>query len=114
LAIKYAYPRIKNTARRFAVRNINGFQISSTGFLVDSGLVKIGDNKMTCSCVPCKQCNGTGTIWISFSGEYLGSHRCDDLDEMDGCEFCDGTGVESWCDECTSRFQDEQDAEWRE
>ena len=62
---------------------------------------------MPCECIPCPQCNGTGTIWISFSGEYLGSHRCDDLDEMDGCEACGGSGVDSFCDECLDSDEEE-------
>lgn len=55
---------------------------------------------MPCKCTPCSQCKGTGTVWVSFSGEYLGHSRCDDLDEMYECESCDGTGIDSYCDEC--------------
>jgi len=28
---------------------------------------------MTCSCVSCKECKGTGNVWVSFTREYLGS-----------------------------------------
>jgi len=64
---------------------------------------------MTCKCIPCAECDGTGVIWYSFSGKYLGNHRCDDLDEMDVCPDCDGSGVAEICDECLEGYEDEDD-----
>jgi RecJ-like exonuclease len=58
-----------------------------------------------CSCVPCPECGGTGDVWWSFSGRYLGRFRCDDLDERDTCSECDGTGLLEMCQACL-------DAEW--
>ena len=61
---------------------------------------------MSCNCVRCDECGGSGRVWYSFYGEYLGRYRGDDLDEMDTCPECEGYG---WflCDEC---MLDEQEA----
>lgn len=61
---------------------------------------------MVCKCVSCGDCNGTGTIWVSMSGEYLGNNRCDDFDELESCDECGGSGVIEYCDECTDGFED--------
>lgn len=58
---------------------------------------------MACTCTPCKECNGTGHIWFSFTREYLGRHRCDDLDNLETCEECHGSGVDEICDECREK-----------
>lgn len=60
---------------------------------------------MACECVRCSECGGTGDVWFSFpgptnGGRYLGNHRCDDLDEMDTCPYCDGQGVTEVCYDC--------------
>lgn len=61
---------------------------------------------MTCTCVPCSVCGGTGSIWLDFNGRFLGSHRSDDLDEMDVCEDCGGSGIVETCDECLDTRDD--------
>ena len=66
---------------------------------------------MGCKCVPCDECDGTGTVWFSFSGEYLGNNHCDDLDELDTCEECGGSGIAELCSECREyeeRYEEEQ------
>jgi len=55
---------------------------------------------MTCKCVICGECMGNGRVWRSFSGKYLGNNRCDDLDDMESCPDCDGSGITEICDEC--------------
>lgn len=60
---------------------------------------------MSCKCVTCGECGGSGTVWISFSGKYLGNHRCDDLDEMERCEECEGSGLTELCDECRDELE---------
>lgn len=55
---------------------------------------------MDCKCIVCDECGGTGNIWVTHSGEYLGKSRQDDQDELDVCEECCGTGIEIECDEC--------------
>lgn len=53
-----------------------------------------------CKCVSCSACGGTGSIWVDFRGRYLGNYRSDDLDEMDICDECGGSGTAEVCDHC--------------
>lgn len=53
-----------------------------------------------CQCVTCADCRGTGTVWYSFEGRYLGNGRCDDLDDLRRCDMCEG-GIVQQCDRCT-------------
>lgn len=64
---------------------------------------------MTCKCEPCQECNGSGHVWFAFGGQYLGRHRCDDMDELETCPECHGSGISEMCDECTEK---EASAEW--
>jgi hypothetical protein len=69
-----------------------------------------------CKCVSCGECGGSGTVWRSFSGKYLGNNRCDDLDDLEQCEDCGGSGLTEMCDECRDKMQEEQEREeeyWR-
>lgn len=63
-----------------------------------------------CTCVHCDECGGSGNVWFSFNHKYLGRYRCDDLDELETCESCRGSGIEEMCDHCREL---EDDAEWR-
>lgn len=56
--------------------------------------------KQECKCTSCSECNGTGNVWFSFTGKYLGKSRCDDLDNLESCEECSGSGVYIACDRC--------------
>ena len=69
---------------------------------------------MTCKCVTCPECNGTGNVWYSFSGEYKGPNRCDDLDEMDCCQECGGDGLSELCDECRDALEEYERKEFEE
>ena len=62
---------------------------------------------MSCSCIQCDECEGTGSIYVSFTGEYLGKNRCDDMDEMETCDECDGSGLEELCYECREKEEEE-------
>lgn len=54
-----------------------------------------------CRCVNCGECRGSGSVWFAFGGkEYLGNSRCDDLDELETCEGCGGSGIVETCDRC--------------
>ena len=64
---------------------------------------------MVCNCTSCPDCGGSGSVWRAWDGEYLGNHRCDDLDEMTSCDNCGGSGIESVCEEC--RFLAEKEEE---
>ena len=55
---------------------------------------------MNCECIDCPACKGKGTIWVSMSGRYLGVSRKDDLDQMETCESCDGSGIVEICYAC--------------
>jgi RecJ-like exonuclease len=61
---------------------------------------------MTCQCVQCEECKGSGSVWRSFSGKYLGRHRCDDMDELETCEECRGSGVTETCEECQMKIEE--------
>lgn len=64
---------------------------------------------MACECIICPECDGFGSIWISFSGKYMGKHRCDDFDEMDTCPECCGDGLLYTCYECAQKWEDGED-----
>ena len=74
--------------------------------------------EQTCRCVRCGECNGTGTVWFTFGsalyggGQYLGSSRCDDLDEMETCGECRGSGISEECENCADHREMEQDASY--
>lgn len=57
-----------------------------------------------CECVTCHECRGGGSVWYSFGGPgrgtYLGTHRWDDLDEIETCDVCGGYGITEKCDRC--------------
>jgi len=53
-----------------------------------------------CTCVSCPDCGGSGHYYVDRRGRYLGQHRGDDLDEMETCEECGGSGVSEVCYEC--------------
>lgn len=67
---------------------------------------------MACECVVCAECRGSGTVWFAFpgpdnGGKYLGNHRSDDLDEMDTCYTCYGSGLAEICYECQEKEYDD-------
>lgn len=69
---------------------------------------------MSCECVRCSGCEGTGNVWFSFpgadrGGKYLGNHRSDDLDEMETCMECGGSGIIESCFECQAADELEED-----
>jgi len=62
-----------------------------------------------CTCVPCGSCGGTGTVWFTFDGKYLGDRRSDDLDKLERCEDCEGSGIAEECDYCVDRRDEDFD-----
>jgi hypothetical protein len=64
---------------------------------------------MTCTCTPCSECGGGGSVFISATGEYLGPHRRDDLDELETCPECNGSGVGEYCEECLMLMEMDED-----
>lgn len=61
---------------------------------------------VSCECVPCDECGGNGTIYLTTSGRYLGKYRVSDMDEMGECPDCYGYGITYMCPNCQ---QDELD-----
>ena len=62
---------------------------------------------MACTCVSCSCCGGSGSYWVDMiSGKFIGIHRSDDLDEMEICEECGGSGIVETCDECIDSRDD--------
>ena len=59
----------------------------------------------SCSCTVCAECLGSGAVFVSFGGKYLGAHCYDDLGELECCTDCDGTGIADMCDFCLNRFE---------
>lgn len=67
--------------------------------MFESCLFLYGGEKMSnCTYSPCPECGGTGGVWISFNGEHIGRYRIDDLDELDVCPECNGSGIFQECD----------------
>ena len=62
-----------------------------------------------CTCVNCASCRGTGNVWFTFDGQYLGNCRSDDLDKLERCENCSGSGVAEECDYCIERREDDDE-----
>ncbi len=55
---------------------------------------------VTCRCVRCEACNGSGRLWRLFGGSEVHAHRVDDLEDPEDCEECGGTGVSETCSDC--------------
>jgi len=56
--------------------------------------------KEPCRCRACADCRGSGAVWFDWNGKYLGNSRSDDLDDMETCDSCGGSGIVETCDRC--------------
>jgi hypothetical protein len=54
---------------------------------------------MTCSCVRCPDCNGSGHFWQTHDGK-IHLMRCDDMGDLVSCDTCRGSGCSEECEEC--------------
>lgn len=67
---------------------------------------------MTCKCVTCGDCGGSGHMWRDFGSNTLHEHRTDDMGDLEPCYRCNASGIEEECDACADqREQDEADCE---
>lgn len=69
--------------------------------------------KEPCRCVRCAECGGSGNVWISMDGKYVGKHRSDDLDDMEPCDECGGSGITETCERCQLLRDADHDADDR-
>lgn len=60
----------------------------------------MGDGFDKCTCPQCPMCEGNGHYYVDMRGHYLHHGRRDDMDEMETCEECGGSGIEYECDYC--------------
>jgi hypothetical protein len=60
-----------------------------------------------CGCIRCSWCAGSGSYWLDMHGKYLGQSRRDDLDELEICEECGGSGIVESCDRCQLLQEDD-------
>jgi len=58
-----------------------------------------------CTCIYCDFCDGKGHYWIDFRTKLPKVHN-DDLDEMEYCDECGGSGVVEICEYCTDYVDD--------
>ena len=59
---------------------------------------------MACECVKCSDCGGSGSYWVDMRGRFLGQSRCDDMDDLEYCGECGGTGISEVCYECQLEY----------
>jgi DnaJ-class molecular chaperone len=55
---------------------------------------------MACECVTCPSCGGSGNYYVDRNGSFVGQHRSDDLQELETCDECRGSGLTETCGEC--------------
>jgi len=48
-------------------------------------------------------------VWFAFDGQYLGGSRCDDMDDLQICQECEGSGIIEMCDYCQDHLEQEAD-----
>ncbi len=61
-----------------------------------------------CRCVSCATCRGTGSITVDMGGHVI-STRMDDLDIVEPCDDCGGTGITEECDACREAWEQDHD-----
>ncbi len=62
-----------------------------------------------CHCVPCTICGGSGSIVFDFRGKAI-QQRQDDLDQVEVCDDCGGTGIAEECGACLDAWAQDEEA----
>ncbi len=62
-----------------------------------------------CKCVICPECGGSGDVWESITGEYIGWAHIDDLDHLITCPMCDGEGILEYCSACLQAEEEDRE-----
>jgi DnaJ-class molecular chaperone len=55
---------------------------------------------MSCICILCPDCNGSGNVWEATNGY--------PEEELEACPTCGGSGITDFCDECEDMKEREQ------
>ena len=63
---------------------------------------------MTCHCVSCPDCRGSGSLWQCLDGS-IHRNRCDDMGDLVTCDECGGSGTAEECAECIDAWLDWRD-----
>ena len=61
---------------------------------------------MSCECVRCKTCDGSGDVYSNFRFEYIGRGCVDDFVDIVSCPYCDGRAIMEVCQECAEAQED--------
>jgi hypothetical protein len=63
----------------------------------------------THTCKPCSICRGKGYFFVDSWG-HTNPVQCEDTDESETCDSCEGTGREGACAQCAANAIAEDDA----
>lgn len=66
---------------------------------------QIGSWEMTCTCVRCPECNGSGNIVV-------GNPLNMPFDDIGICCYCGGCGLSETCEECLDAEQRDEAEDW--
>jgi DnaJ-class molecular chaperone len=65
-----------------------------------------------CECIACGTCKGTGTVWVSWEGDFMSAERFDDMGDTESCPDCGGDGLYYYCLKCSLEDEEEEDKEY--
>jgi len=111
-SLQAKYDALEQAARglvEYRDHNVLNWQLEKADDFINAMRRLLDGVNDECTCTSCEGCGGTGHVWYSFSGEYLGNSRCDDMDELEVCDDCGGSGIFDVCDHC--RVLEEMDGD---
>jgi hypothetical protein len=63
---------------------------------------------LACGCTPCPICKAKGYFFVSMDGT-ASPYQCEDTDEEETCDWCEGSGRDKMCDQHAAAWQEEDD-----